>query len=85
MAGISHTDVKIEPDVRGFSYDSFDRAAELIQSAKLLLVRSCRDPALLTPPSGGNGNISAASSSENRDHAHSSSGQLIPKSALSID
>ena len=31
---LSQTDVRIEPDVRGFSYDSFDRAAELIAAGE---------------------------------------------------
>ena len=46
-----HTDVKIEPDVRGFSYDCFDRAAELIQvgeTAARALLPQIRE--LVTPP-----------------------------------
>ncbi|HLH08731.1 MAG TPA: patatin-like phospholipase family protein [Terriglobales bacterium] len=48
----AQTDVKIEPDVRGFSYDSFDRAAELIAAgetaARVMLpaIRKLLEPAV---------------------------------------
>jgi NTE family protein len=45
------TDVKIEPDVRGFSYDSFDRAADLIkvgETAARALLPEIRQ--LIAPP-----------------------------------
>ena len=48
---ISQTDVKIEPDVRGFSYDGFDRAGELIavgEEAARVMMPFIRD--LLAPP-----------------------------------